>query len=200
MTVEKEAGLNEINRKDGSVSDAIVYLVREKSREGQLVSREEIFKCLVDATAPALSREEEANTFETALIEVMERNEDLKEVVDPGGASHYYSAQYMSEGYAGILLRKRESPLVMIAGIVRENSAVYPRPIPLDAFKERPFEMTEAEIHACLEHMAGMDGLKDICQTTTSIGTVFLFSSLHLDQDHAVMLAEWLDVGQFQNP
>jgi hypothetical protein len=60
--------------------------------------------------------------------------------------------------------------------------------------------MTEAEIRTCLEHMVGQEGLKDICQTTTSIGTVFLFSSLHLDADHSAMLAEWLDVGQFQNP
>jgi hypothetical protein len=183
-----------------AVSQAIVRVIRERSREGELIPPQEIFQHLVDAKSLVLNREEEADSFETALSQVMERNEDLKEVLDPGGDSHYYSAQYMSEGYAGILLRKKETPVVMIAEIVRENSAVYPRPIPLDAFKETPFEMTEAEIRACLEHMVGQEGTKDICQTTTSIGTVFLFSSHHLDQDHAAMLAEWLDVGQFQNP
>lgn len=200
MSIEKEAGLNETHRRDRAVSEAIVRVIREKSREGELIPRAEIVQYLFDAKLPVLNREEGANTFVTALSEVMERNEDLKEVLDRGGASHYYSAQTMSEGYAGILLRKKESPWVMIAEIVRENSAVYPRPIPLETFKETPFVMTEAEIHACLEHMVEQEGLNDICQTTTSIGTLFLFSNRHLDPEHAAMLAEWLDVGQFQNP
>jgi len=29
---------------------------------------------------------------------------------------------------------------------------------------------------------------------------VFLYSTRHLETDHAAMLAEWLDVGQFENP
>jgi hypothetical protein len=29
---------------------------------------------------------------------------------------------------------------------------------------------------------------------------VFLYSTRHLDPDHASMLAEWLDVGQYRNP
>ncbi len=41
---------------------------------------------------------------------------------------------------------------------------------------------------------------QDIAQTTTSIGTIFLYFNQHLDPGHASMLTEWLDVGQANNP
>jgi hypothetical protein len=56
------------------------------------------------------------------------------------------------------------------------------------------------EILACLRQMADREEYGDIQQATTSIGTVFVYSTLHLDRDYAAMLAEWLDVGQFNNP
>jgi hypothetical protein len=36
--------------------------------------------------------------------------------------------------------------------------------------------------------------------TMTSASSVFLYSTLYLEPAHASMLAEWLDVGQFDNP
>jgi hypothetical protein len=41
---------------------------------------------------------------------------------------------------------------------------------------------------------------RDISQVSTSTGHVFLYCSKHLDRDYALMLAEWIDVGQFENP
>jgi aldehyde:ferredoxin oxidoreductase len=40
----------------------------------------------------------------------------------------------------------------------------------------------------------------DIVQTTTSTCRIFLCSTLHPEREHASMLAEWLDMGQFENP
>ncbi len=88
----------------------------------------------------------------------------------------------------------------LIAQIVRESSAIYPRPVPLDMFRHSPFDLTPDEIQACLARMASQGEYGDIQQTTTSIGTVFLYSALHLDPDYASMLAEWADVGQANNP
>jgi hypothetical protein len=48
--------------------------------------------------------------------------------------------------------------------------------------------------------MAAGEEYKDIERLSTSAGTVFLYSTLHLDPAHASMLAEWIDVGQFENP
>jgi hypothetical protein len=104
----------------------------------------------------------------------------------------------LSETYAGILIRKEESSF--IAEIVRENSAIYPRPVPLDFFRESPFDLTQEEILDFLGKMGEQGEYQDIALTTTSIGTVFLYSSRHLNPDYASTLAEWFDVGQINNP
>ena len=53
---------------------------------------------------------------------------------------------------------------------------------------------------ASLEAMAAAEGYGDIARTATSASGVYLYSTRHLEPDHAAMLAEWLDVGQFDNP
>ena len=40
----------------------------------------------------------------------------------------------------------------------------------------------------------------DIARTATSASGCYLYSTRHLEPDHAAVLAEWLDVGQFDNP
>jgi hypothetical protein len=98
------------------------------------------------------------------------------------------------------LLQKETNLLLLIAEVVRESSAVYPRPVSVDLFGDSPFNLTQSELQGYLRQMAGEEGYRDIMQTTTSAGNVFLYSSLHLEPDHASMLAEWFDVGQFNNP
>ena len=45
------------------------------------------------------------------------------------------------------------------------------------------------------------DGTVSAGQVSKSwCGHVFLYSSRYLDRDYALMLAEWIDVGQFENP
>jgi hypothetical protein len=48
--------------------------------------------------------------------------------------------------------------------------------------------------------MAAEEEYRDILPTTTSASRIFLYSTLHLEPEYASMLAEWLDVGQFNNP
>ena len=48
--------------------------------------------------------------------------------------------------------------------------------------------------------MADMGAYEDIARTTTSAGNNFLFSKMYLDPDYAATLAEWIDVGQYDNP
>ena len=179
---------------------AAANIIRKKSEAGQLISQDEIFQEMIGQKVPKSVNREPPITFEAILKRTIEENEDIKGLHDKEGAPCYYSARYMSEPYAKILLRKGGNPLLLIAEIVRENSALYPRPIPLDTFKNSPFELTQEEILSCLQKMDGQEEYQDIAQTTTSIGTVFLYSSRHLDRDYASMLAEWFDVGQFNNP
>ena len=97
-------------------------------------------------------------------------------------------------------MRKQSGPLTLIAEVVRENSALYPRPVPLNVFKDSPFELTDEEIQSCLSNMALKGSYEDIKETKSSLGTVFLYSTLYLEADYAAMLAEWIDVGQALNP
>jgi hypothetical protein len=179
---------------------AIARIIREKSEAGQLTEHEDILAQLI---GQSLLKSEDGNQrphFEAILRETVEKNEDLKEISGRDGISHYYSAQSLSEPYARILIQKKENPLSLMAEIVRENSAIYPRPVPLDIFMASPFDLTQQEILDCLKKMAGQKEFRDIAQTATSIGTIFLYSTQHLEPDYASSLAEWLDVGQLNNP
>jgi hypothetical protein len=193
-----------LNQKDSSRETAILVttsIIRERSKEGHFVLTEEILSELLNQGF--LESEKEEDRFAEAssiLEEALNRNKDLRERKAKDGLSRYYSSPGMSEAYATLLTRKEEDLLLMMAEVIRENSAIYPRPVPLDIFMESPFDLAQQEIFECLKRMGQQAEYQDIAQTTTSIGTLFLYSSRHLDPDHASMLAEWLDVGQAQNP
>ena len=67
-------------------------------------------------------------------------------------------------------------------------------------FTHPPFDLTREQVMDSLGRMSGREEYRDIASTTTSASTVFLYSTLHLEPEHASMLAEWFDVGQAQNP
>ena len=125
---------------------------------------------------------------------------DLRQIQHPTGERRYYSTQFMTEMYASLLVRREGDPLQLIAEIVRENSSLYPRPFPVGGFERTPFGMSREEIRQYLDRMAGLDAYQDIARTTTSAGNSFLYSKTHLDPDYAATLAEWIDVGQYDNP
>ena len=178
---------------------AITDFIRRRSEAGQLVTPEDI--CSEFLRMGILTeKENQLAEFEDFLKETVKQNEELKEIVDGKGLVHYYSVRSMAETYAKILIRRGEDPLLLIAEMVRENSDRYPRPVPLRMFEGSPFGLTPGEISLCLNKMADQKEYQDIQQTTTSIGTVFLFSTLYLEPDYAGFLAEWVDVGQVNNP
>jgi len=178
----------------------IEKIIRERSKTGQLIQFEEI---LTELTKQGFVKSEVADRrphVEAVLRETIEKNEDLKEIFNRDGIPYYYSTQSLGEAYTIILIRKEENPLLLMAEIVRENSAIYPRPIPFDLFRQSPFDLTQEEILEYLKKMGEQGEYQDISQTTTSIGTIFLYSTQHLEPGYASMLAEWLDVGQANNP
>jgi len=175
-------------------------IVREKSKAGQLVSAEELLQGLRPEHASTLEESEATTSAETLLRKAMGENEDLREVRTKEGCAFYYSSMFMSETYARLLLCKQEGPIQLVADTVREDSDRYPRPTPLDVFKEPPFDLSKEEIFCCLQEMSSRAEYQDISRVSTSIGHVFLYSTKHLDRDYALMLAEWIDVGQFENP
>ena len=193
------AGVNK-RKEDDSAADAAAAMIRQSSKGGQLISEAEILGRLGDQHLLPSPAEGNAGEVGTLLKKLTAENEDLKELAAQDGAWSYYSSDFMTEAYARILLQKQGDRLPLIAETVRENSALYPRPVPLDLFTKSPFGLTQQEILNELERMEGKEEYRDIVPTTTSTSRIFLYSSLHLEPDHASMLAEWLDVGQSNNP
>jgi len=179
---------------------AIAGHIRTSSEAGQLISEPEILHRLAEQCILTPSGTDSAQEVGDLLREAVEENEDLHELSARDGSRHYYSSQFMTQAYALILLQKQGDPLHLIASIVRENSALYPRPVPLDIFTQPPFALGRQEVLNDLERMAAEERYQDIMSTKTSASRVFLYSTLHLEPEHASMLAEWLDVGQFENP
>lgn len=175
-------------------------IIREKSKTGQIVSAEELFLTLRGEKGSESEGAEDSVSPEALLNKVMAENKDLREVRTKEGCAFYYSSMFMSETYARLLLCKQEGPIQLVADTVREDSDRYPRPTPLAVFKEPPFDLSKEEILSCLQEMSSRVEYQDISQVSTSIGHVFLYSTRHLDRDYALMLAEWIDVGQFENP
>ena len=180
------------------ICEVLAEIIRRRSETGLLIKQEEIFGELKEDDLK-ISGDRPAEE-ESLLKKAIEENEDLKGLSGPDGRIWFYSARWMSEAYARILSQKKGDPLTLMAETIRENSSKYPRPIPLDVFQNPPFEMTEEEVQSSLQKMKEQEGYEDIATTATSIGTVFLYSKAHLEADHAAMLAEWMDVGQANNP
>ena len=186
---------------------AIAAMIRQSSEASRLLSESEIHRRAADQhrraadqhllTSPAADPAEEVGNI---LKKVVEGSEDLHELASQDGSRHYYSSHFMTGAYARILLQKKGDQLRLIAETVRENCALYPRPVPLDIFTQPPFDLARQEVLEDLERMAAEEEYRDILPTTTSASRIFLYSTLHLELEYASMLAEWLDVGQFNNP
>ncbi len=181
-------------------AQAIAAMIRQRSETNQLISESEIVRRVADQHLSTSTAADPAEEVGNILRKAVAGSEDLHELAAQDGSWHYYSSDFMTEAYATILLRKQGDHLRLLAETVRQNSAVYPRPVPMDIFTEPPFDLTRQEVLNYLERMGAEEEYRDIVTTTTSASRVFLYSTLHLEPEYASMLAEWLDVGQFDNP
>ena len=200
MIRTEDAAETNIGKEAQAAGRAIAAMIRQSSEAGQLISEYDLLRRVADQrliTSPAAEPGEE---FEIILKNAVEENEDLHKLAAQDGSRRYYSSKFMTQSYARILLQKQGDHLRFIAEVVRQNSAVYPRPVPLDIFTQPPFDLTHQKVLDYLERMAAEEEYRDIVRTTTSASRVFLYSTLHLEPEYASMLAEWLDVGQLNNP
>jgi hypothetical protein len=187
-------------KEEEDATRAIAAMIRQSSEAGQLIAESEILRRVVNHHPLTAYPADPTEGVGNILKKVVEGNEDLHGLTAQDGSRRYYSSQFMTQAYARILLQKQGDPVRLIAEIVRQNSEVYPRPVPLDIFTQPPFDLTRQEVLDYLGRMAAEEGYRDIVPTTTSASRVFLYSTLHLEPEYASMLAEWLDVGQLNNP
>ena len=114
-------------------------------------------------------------------------------------AVYYHYKPLLSCSYARMLSAKN-NPIEMLRDAVRENSRVYPRPVPLASFEDVPYFLSPEQIQEVLKHLSEDPESKDIRFTETSIGTVYLYSTKYLEDDYADFLAEQFDVGYSESP
>jgi hypothetical protein len=193
----KEEGSGGAPEGRGPVDEAAA-IIRRASEAGRLISEAEIGRALA-GSRPGAEADAGAEV-RSRLLTLLGEGDDVHEVVADKGERFYYSSRSMSEAYSAILLGRQGDPARLIAEIVRHDSEVYPRPVPLDMFTHPPFDFTLNEVARTLEKMAAREEYSDIEETRTSTARLFLYSTLYLEPAHASMLAEWLDVGQSNNP
>jgi len=173
----------------------IAATIRKKSAAAELISENEIMGLLKDEHSLLMEGEDMA----AILTQLIQENEDLHKLTG-AGSQFYYSSLHMTEAYATILLNKLDGPMRLISETVRQNTYTYQRPVPLDIFTKPPFNIAYDQVLDYLKTMAATDGYDDITTASTSASGIYLYSTSHLDTEYAKMLAEWLDVGQSDNP
>jgi hypothetical protein len=197
---KKEDGGGEMCRDLGPAVNVAAQVIRQLSGAGRFASGRDVLEELEGLGLLPEAAEENAAALNDILTVAIAAHPDLVSMEGAAGERRFYSSQFMTKTYAELLLRKEGTPLQLIAETVRENSALYPRPLPLSAFEQPPFSLTREEILDSLHRMAAQDIYRDIARTRTSAGNEYLYSTAHLDADYAGSLAEWIDVGQYDSP
>lgn len=156
-------------------------------------------KEVVAAPAETPVREITDAYFDCVLAEAMKPERAVARIVSWDKVTYYHYKPLLSSSYAR-LLSAQNNPAELVRDTVRENSRIYPRPISLGCFEDMPFNLKPEEIETVLKVLHDDPDSQDIRFTQTSIGTVFLYSTLYLEDDYADFLAEQIDVGMDDSP
>lgn len=111
---------------------------------------------------------------------------------------YLYSRISMTDTYAHwSFLAKEDNDVTTFVETVREESRVYPRPMPVDSLQNIPFRFNPHRIAAAWDIVRASGKFPDIDTLTASNGDVYYFSTESLSKDYAQSLAEWASVERF---
>jgi len=114
---------------------------------------------------------------------------------------YYYSTLHISQNYASMLARVSDQDLhALVAGTIRDESRIYPRPADARLFEKAPFHLSIPQVVQLVESMGHMEEYSDIQSMTASNGAVYFYSAQYLAEDHARGLMEWIEVEEEQIP
>ncbi len=176
-------------RDEPDLARAALETVREASAATRLIAADEILERL-----RALGFDDRLETPPGAdpcprLTAVLSGLPGIASFASLSGRILYHDPALLSRTYARLLDHK-DAVEVLLAEEIRSNSRDYPRPVPAALFEKTPFDLAPETIAAALDAMAANPAFRDITATRTSLGTVYLFSSLYLERGHATFLAE----------
>jgi hypothetical protein len=168
---------------------AILETIREASAQIRLIGLDEILERLRARGLAARLENRPGVDPCLRLAAVLPELPNITSFVSRSGRTLCHDRTLLSHTYARFLDNKDVAE-VLLAEEIRANSRDYPRPVPVELFEKTPFDLTPETIEAALEAMAANPQFQDITAIRTSMGTVYLFSSLYLGHDHAAFLAE----------
>jgi len=181
-------------------AQAIAEIIRKRSAQGKLISDAEIIAFSLEQGLLDSEFENNESEIKEIIRLAIEENNDINAMTADDGSARFYSSQFVTSAYAAILMGKEGDLLKLIAEVVRENSRLYPRPVPLDIFTMQPFDLYGPDIAQYLRQMNENSAYRDIAALSTATDGKFLYSTKYLTHAHASLLAEWLDTGRSDNP
>lgn len=177
---------------DGSNEDPLevrlsqlVDFIRQSSYNGELVKLDQL-------EYGEDLREEEQEELQERLLAL----EEIKRLEGKSGRVYLYSSALMVDRYANLVLQREENdPKQLVADTVREESKLYPRPTKPDVFLLPPFKIPEPILDALVQELVEDEGAYgDIQEAEASNGVKYLYSTKHMDKQHAQYLTEWYEV------
>jgi len=168
---------------------AVLETIREASAQPRLIALDEILERL---RARGFAERLETPSGVDPCSQLAAILSDLPEIasfVSRSGRTVCHDPALLSRTYAR-LLDHQDAPEVLLAEAIRSNSREYPRPVPVELFGKPPFRLTPETIDLTIKAMAANPEYQDITSTRTSMGSVYLFSSLYLERSQATFLAE----------
>lgn len=194
-------------RVKGSKTEALPPTTREQRK---ILTRRELIRELIngnltestlvaESNDPEQAREITPEYFDAVYRAAIEGDFGLAEFCawDKKVFCHY--KPLLSSSYAR-LLSAQNNPVELLRNTVREESRLYPRPTPITVFEDIPFNFSPEQIEDILQNLNNDPKSTDIRFTTSSLGTVFLYSTRYLEDDYADFLAEHIDVEIAENP
>lgn len=175
---------------EGKIKE-IVSLIRENSSKGKFTKDEDLYLEPISLTEENI----------TEVIETLKLDSECSDIVQRQGKerAYLYSNKKMSENYANMVFRVEEKDLLkLLVETVRYESKIYPRPTDIGLFSRSPFNFDDVQVHDFLKQVIEKDEYSDILKIKTSNGSIYIYSTKYMSNDHAVALAEWSEVQKYE--
>lgn len=143
--------------------------------------------------------EAEAEAEATEAVPLFPECEGIRLLM--GARSYYlYDSAAMTDSYARwAFLAAEDDPVATFVECVREESAVYPRPMARATLANDPFHLDAAVVEAAFADAEAQGRAEDIQRIEASNGDVYFFSTRFLTPVRAQALAEWDAVERKRN-
>lgn len=189
----EEAPTEEIS--EPTLAQLVAEVIRERSRTRAV---------LTPVDSLRMDGVEMPQELRDQLVQDIQAEEGLKDIQlmrSETGRVYLYSSEFISDTYARILFRAEEgNPYEIIAATVREESEVYPRPTPVESFKNPTFGLDPDKVEETARELTRLPRYEDIKTLEASTGALYLYSDRHLERDWAESLMEWEEVGRYNSP